>query len=209
MRLDADGNPDKGQPVISGLDDPSGLAIDASGNFYISDGGASQQVKVFTPAGKPLREIGIKGGRPRDGIYNPAGMLDPHGLCVAPDGKVWVAELADDYQILGAWNPDGTRAKSYYNTHWASGQGCFHRTERRCCSARGTGSSNAGLTSYKFDMKNGTWAPYWHLSMAPEAMDQKDVLLGWDPSNAREQAMFDHHMPYLSFEKDMVQGTNG
>ncbi|MGB8353319.1 MAG: sugar-binding protein [Chthoniobacteraceae bacterium] len=209
VRLDADGNPDKGQPVISGLDDPSGLAVDAGGNFYISDGGASQQVKVFTPAGKPLREIGIKGGRPRDGIYNPAGMLDPHGLCVAPDGKVWVAEIADDYQILGAWNPDGTRAKSFYNTHWASGEGRLSPDRKEMLFSARDGTSNAGLTSYKVDMKNGTWAPYWHLNVAVEAMDQKDVLLGWNPSTPREQAMFDHHMVYLSFEKDMVQGTNG
>ena len=31
-------------------------AVDSKGNFYISDGGSSQQVKVFTPDGKPLRE---------------------------------------------------------------------------------------------------------------------------------------------------------
>lgn len=207
-QIDADGA-SVGLPILTGLDDPSGLAIDAQGNFYISDGGASQQVKVFTPDGKPLRQIGIKGGRPRNGLYDPKGMLDPNGLCVAPDGKVWVAEIADDFQELTEWNPDGTRANAFYNTHWASGQGRLSPDRTEMYFNARPGTSNQGLTSYKLDLEHGTWKPYWHLSQTEDMMDQRDVLLGYEPVSDREKVRYDHHMPYLSFERETVQGTNG
>ena len=209
VALDAEGNVDKRPPIVAGLDDPSGLALDARGNFYIADAGTAQVVKVFTPMGSPLREIGSKGGRPREGVYNPAGMLDPRGLCVAPDGKVWVAEVADDYEILGAWNPDGARAKAFYNAHWSSGQGRLSPDRTELLWGTRAQEVNAGVTSYKLDLKHGTWQPYWHLNMLPETLDQRDVLLGYDLNTPREQALFDHHAPYLGFEKAMVQGTNG
>jgi len=209
VTLNADGAPDNTPPIISGLDDPSGLAVDANGNFYISDGGASQQVKVFSQNGKPLREIGIKGGRPREGLYNPAGMLDPRGLCVAPDGKIWVPEVAEDYEVLGAWNTGGTRVKAFYNMHWSSGQGRLSPDRTELLVGTRAQEINAGVSSYKLDLKAGTWAPYWHLDMPLGTLDQRDVLLGPAPNNPRGLALFDKHDPYLGFDKGMVQGTNG
>jgi len=47
--------------IASGLDDPRQVATDADGNFYITDQGASHQVKVFSPKGKLLRAIGKAG----------------------------------------------------------------------------------------------------------------------------------------------------
>ena len=39
------------------MEDPRHLALDAAGDIYISDRGQSQQVKVFSPAGKHLGTI--------------------------------------------------------------------------------------------------------------------------------------------------------
>ncbi|MEI9999137.1 MAG: hypothetical protein WDO13_08165 [Verrucomicrobiota bacterium] len=205
--LDADGHP--GTPILSaGLDDPAGLAIDAQGNFYIADGGASQQVKVFTADSRPLPEIGKKGGRPRNGLYDPAGMLDPRGLCVAPDGKVWVAEIADDYQILGRWNPDGTREKSFYNMHWSSGQGRLSPDRDELFFGTRSSESSSGLTSYRIDLQKGIWNPpgtsacRWRLATS-------GMFFSATRPYDRQKAIFGGHMPYLSFEKDMVKATNG
>ena len=55
------------EPLIStNLEDPHGLTLDAQGNIFISDHGASQQVKVFTAGGKPTRVIG-RAGPPKAG----------------------------------------------------------------------------------------------------------------------------------------------
>jgi hypothetical protein len=97
LKLDRDGKP-LATVIEAGLEDPSGLAIDVDGNFYVSDRGAAQQVKVFSPAGRLIRTIGIDGGRPRNGLYNPKGLLDPRGLCVGPGGTLWVTEAAEDFQ---------------------------------------------------------------------------------------------------------------
>ena len=46
-------NLDAGLPLIAkGLEDPRHIALDARGNFYISDRGASHQVKMFAANGK-------------------------------------------------------------------------------------------------------------------------------------------------------------
>ncbi len=80
-------------PVVSaGLQAPDNLTIDKSGNIYVSDWGASFQVKVFDASGKFLRAIGKEGGRPWVGAWDPNGMLLPRGLAVTDAGKLWVAE---------------------------------------------------------------------------------------------------------------------
>ena len=208
VALDADGNPDK-TPIISGLDDPGGLAMDAAGNFYVADGGASQQVKVFSSTGQSVREIGLKGGRPRSGVFNPAGMLDPRGICVAPDGRIWVPEVADDFMVLSVWNPDGTKANAFYNTHWASGQGRLSPDMTEMYFDSRPGNDNSGLLSYKVDFDKGTWQPYYFIKQMPDMLDQRDVLLGIEPGTDKEKLRFNGHLPYLSFERDAVLGSNG
>jgi hypothetical protein len=50
--------------VTSGLLAPHSVTVDNSGNLFVSDWGASFQVKVFAPDGHFLRAIGRQGGRP-------------------------------------------------------------------------------------------------------------------------------------------------
>ena len=209
IQLDADGKP-VGTPVISGLEAPSGLATDAAGNFYVADGGNAQQVKVFTATGKPLREIGMKGGRPRNGIYNPAGLLDPRGLCVTPEGKVWVASNNDDFQEITVWDKDGKRDKVFYNIYISSGLGRLSPDHTELLAGyRALCGSTPDLTSYKLDYERGTWAPNWHLDAPHSTFQQNDVFLGYRMNPGRPSTAFDSHSPYLSFEEGMVTGTNG
>ena len=50
--------------ITEGLLAPHDVAIDGAGRIYVSDWGASFQVKVFAPDGHFLRAIGRQGGRP-------------------------------------------------------------------------------------------------------------------------------------------------
>jgi hypothetical protein len=102
------------EPLISkNLEDPHGLALDAQGNIFVSEHGASHQVKVFSPAGKLVRTIG-KPGAPKAGPYDPLHLNHPTGLAIDPNGRLWVTE--NDYlpKRVSVWNPDGTLWKAFY-----------------------------------------------------------------------------------------------
>jgi FlgD Ig-like domain len=207
ITLDPDGKP-IGSPIISNLDDPSSLALDAEGNFYVSDRGASQQVKVFTPEGKPLREIGLLGGRPRNGIYDPKGLLDPRGLCVTPDGRVWVASSADDFQELTAWNKAGAREKAFYNIQISSGLGRLSPDNDEMLAGYRDLNDGPGVTAYKIDWTNKTWAPSWHLEMPEAEMLHSDVFLGNDHVFGYIKRSYPRD-PYLGIQDGLVKADNG
>ena len=90
--------------ITSNLVAPHSVATDKSGNVYVSDWGASFQVKVFSAGGKFLRAIGKKGGRPWVGKWDPSGMLVPRGIAVTDEGKLWVAEDDGSPKRISVWN---------------------------------------------------------------------------------------------------------
>ena len=196
-----------GSPLITGLDDPSGVTADANGNFYISERGATQQVQVFSPDGKLLREIGVKGGRPSTGPYNPAGLLDPRGLCVTPDGKAWVTSTAHDFQEITVWDANGKRTNAFYNCELASGQGRLSPDRTEMLGIINAYGDNAGVTAYKLNFNDGTWSPSWHTALPQE--NNEAVFLGNTHIFGRLIAAFGGRAPYLGFDDGIVKGTNG
>jgi hypothetical protein len=90
--------------VVVGLAAPHSVTLDESGNIFVSDWGASFQVKVFTPAGRFLRTIGKEGGRPWVGAWVPQGMLVPRGIAVTRQGKLWVAEDDGSPKRVSVWD---------------------------------------------------------------------------------------------------------
>ncbi len=218
--------------IASGLEDPVGLAIDHTGNFYITDRsrlqlhkvllmqppadfdlpnrGGSQQVKVFSPQGQLLRTIGIKGGRPRNGLYNPAGLLDPRGICIGPGGNVWVASPAEDYQRISVWNRrTGLLEKEFFNTRISSGQGKLSPSRKYMIFRHNDYADSPGVTAYRIHLKKGTWYPAWHYSMAIKQMTQPRVLIGNNHIFGRLVKPFHDQVPYLSFAGGMVHAVNG
>jgi hypothetical protein len=69
----------------------------------VSVQGTVQQVQVFTADGKPAGAIGRKGGRPAVGAFVQDGVLNPAGLVVDKQGKLWVAEANETPKRFSVW----------------------------------------------------------------------------------------------------------
>jgi hypothetical protein len=108
--------------VASGLEDPQHVALDAAGNLYVSDRGNSHQVKVFDPAGKPLRVLGLPGA-PQAGAYAPLHMNNPNGLTIDGDGRLWVAETDFQPKRVSVWTLDGRLLRAFYGPSEYGGGG--------------------------------------------------------------------------------------
>ncbi len=109
-----------------------GLAVDAAGLLYVSDG-RSHQVHVFDRAGKPVRTLGKPGGD-YAGPFDPERMLNPAGLAIAANGRLWVAEERFTPKRVVAWDlAAGTVALEKFGptSYGASGAGFDPRDPTR------------------------------------------------------------------------------
>jgi hypothetical protein len=101
------------QTLVSNLEDPQHVAVDANGNLYVSDRGSSHQVKVFSADGKAQRAIGVA-GTPRAGPYDPNHMNNPNGIAVDDRNQLWVAETDFQPKRVSVWTLDGKLLRAYY-----------------------------------------------------------------------------------------------
>ncbi len=95
-----------GQPprlIVTGLEFPTGLALDADGNLFVAVRGTQMQVRAYTPEGKLLRKIGKDGGRSWVGKYDGRGLLMPAGITVDARGQLWVTEADDRPKRISVW----------------------------------------------------------------------------------------------------------
>ncbi|HEV8612651.1 MAG TPA: 6-bladed beta-propeller [Gemmatimonadales bacterium] len=66
----------------TGFSDVRGVLADRKGNIWVLEA-STQEIRVFDPTGKHLRNIGRKGQGPGEFIY-------ADGMAMAPDGLIWV-----------------------------------------------------------------------------------------------------------------------
>lgn len=137
--------------VKDGLEDPQRIALDASGNLYISDLGNSHNVKVFSASGKLLRTIG-KPGVPKVGPYDPEHMNNPCGVAVSSDGHVWVAEQDEAPRRISVWGGDGKFVRAFYGGPRYGGGGMIDTRDK---TRFYYGPDNYGM-EFKLDWERGT-----------------------------------------------------
>ena len=103
-------NPQTGtvKTVLKDLDGVGGVTADEQGRLYVSVHGKVQQVLLFTADGKPAGAIGRKGGRPALGTWVQDGVLNPAGLVVDKEGRLWVAEASQTPPRFSLWQARAT-----------------------------------------------------------------------------------------------------
>lgn len=209
LKLDRDGKR-VSTVVASGLDTPAGLAVAPDGTLFVADGGAAQQVKVFAPDGKLRRTIGKTGGRPRQGRFDPAGMLDPRSVALGPQNRLWVAEANEDFQRVSVWDAAaGALVKDFFNTRISSGLGLLSPDRKLMLFNRGVYSDVPSLTAYNVDVAKGVWSPAWSLPQPLAEMSQPEAFLGNTHIYGHQATAFGGHCPYLSYMGGMVKADNG
>jgi sugar lactone lactonase YvrE len=113
--------------VVGGLKNAAGVAADAGGNIYVAVREPDNQVKVFSAEGKPLRQIGRRGGRPQLGPWVADGMSAPGGVTVDADGKLWVMEADMTPKRVSVWDAKtGKLVREFFGpTHYGASGGAI------------------------------------------------------------------------------------
>lgn len=188
LRLAPDGKVEATIIDGGGLKNPSSLALDAHGNFYLGDSGAdaygagtlvggtratdagTRQIHVFSPDGKPLRRIGATGGSPLEGRFNPDGFGDISGIAVDPAGRVWVNDVATGFKRNSLWSPEGKVLKQWFTRKVQHTSDVVNPTNpRELLSIREIfDDSPPGIYAYEVDFAAGTWKPSWFYELTVE-----------------------------------------
>ena len=138
--------------VTTGLDEPFALAASPAGELFVANRGALQNISVFGANGKHLRSIGKKGGRPRIGAFEEGGMLNPAGIAIAADGRLWVTEDDASPKRVSVWDPaSGKLIKDFF------GPGAY-ATHIAVDPAR-MNEAFCPNTRWSIDLEKGTWHP--------------------------------------------------
>jgi sugar lactone lactonase YvrE len=92
------GNNDGGQATASGINDPQGLACDASGNLYIADNDNNAIRKVTASTGVINRIVGnwTAGFSGDGGAPLSAELQNPWGVAVDASGNVYIADAVNN-----------------------------------------------------------------------------------------------------------------
>ncbi len=94
------------KPLITGLTNPRGLAIDAAKNVYVGEMKPVHQVKVFNASSKLVRTFG-KPGPHKIGAFDNDNLESPAGVEVDAKGNVWVCELNHELKRTSVWDKNG------------------------------------------------------------------------------------------------------
>jgi hypothetical protein len=137
--------------IPAGLEHASQITMDSADRIYIGFRGSLHQVKVYSPEGEFLHDIGEPGGV-QLGLYNPLRMHNPAGLAISADNRLWVAENSSSPKRISIWSLDGKLEKWLVGPPQYGGGGSLSADKKRFYYA---GNGNAGL-EFAVDWEGGT-----------------------------------------------------
>jgi hypothetical protein len=137
--------------ISTDLEAPVGITLDDAGNIYISDGGSSHQVKVFTPGGKLIRKIGVA-GTPKTGPYDDLHMNNPAGMAIDSKQQLWVTENDFLPKRVSVWSLDGKFIKAFYGPGKYGGGGELDANDK---TSFYYGEESRGAMEFKIDWQTG------------------------------------------------------
>jgi hypothetical protein len=165
------------------LQAPKAVTTDKNGNIYIGDSGANyildpeweggtRQIYVFSPDGKLLRKLGKIGGTPREGKFDPDGFGIINSLCVGPDNKLWVADVATGFWRISRWGLDGQLEKQWFNRKIQHVADIINptRPNELLSPHHAFDDAPAGLFAYNIDFNQKTWSPSWFYEQTTEEL---------------------------------------
>ncbi|MFM5987571.1 MAG: hypothetical protein ACKO9I_20010 [Sphaerospermopsis kisseleviana] len=173
--------------VAKGLEEPEGLALAADGTIFVSDWGASHQVKVFSAEGKPLRTVG-KPGAPKAGRYDPLHMNHPAGLAVDSQGRLWVAERDELPKRVSVWNTEGRLVRAFYGPAQYGGGGTLDPQDKTLFHYQGM--------TFKLDWEKGSSelvSVYWRPEMGRGVLPD-----GYGANGPPQSPIYAQQRKYLS-----------
>ncbi len=139
------------ETLITGLEDPQRITIASDGRLYISDWGASHQVKVFDPGYRLIQTIGTPGG-PQLGLYDEHRMQYPTGVAVDSRNHLWVAETDNLPKRVSQWSARGELLKTKYGPpHYGGGGTIDPENPNRAFFA-----TFGGVLEFELDWRRGT-----------------------------------------------------
>jgi sugar lactone lactonase YvrE len=176
---------------------PTGLAVDSSGNVYVADY-STHKIRKVSPAGVVTTLAGTGSSGSNDGAGAVATFKNPQGLAVDSSGNVYVADYGN-YKIRkvspagvvttlagsGAYgHADGTGATAsfYYPKSVAvDGSGNVYVADTsnymiRKISPAGVVTTLAGSSSYSYSSTDGTGTSATFASPASVAVDSSGIL---------------------------------
>jgi hypothetical protein len=191
-----DAPPPSAEPVVlpepqvlvrDGLEDPQHVALDRSGNLYVSDWGNSHQVKVFSADGAPVRAIGHP-GPPKAGAYDRLHLNNPNGLTIDERDQLWVAETDFSPKRVSVWTLDGKLRRAFYGPGQYGGGGSLDPQDK-------TRFYYTGM-EFRLDWERGTDEPVAVIFRpGPEDLAPPD---GWGCNGLPETPLYASGRQYMT-----------